>query len=47
MMRLKNYFIDFFGPKTLDEVNIVEIKKFMVFTATTEKVVEVKTYECK
>lgn len=47
MMRLKNYFIDFFGPKRLDEVNIVEIKKFMVFTATTDKVIEVKTYECK
>lgn len=47
MMRLKNYFLDFFGPKKLDEANIVEIKKFMVFTATTENAIEVKTFEAK
>jgi len=47
MMRLKNYFIDFFGPKKLDEANIVEIKKFMTFTSVAEDRIDVKTFEAK
>lgn len=47
MIRLKNYFIDFFAPSQYHSINIVEAKKFMVFSALTETQVIVKTYECK
>lgn len=47
LMRLRNYFIDFFGPAKYSQINITEAKKFMIFSTKSENTITVQTMECK
>lgn len=43
--RLKNFFYEFFHQKDLKEVNIVELKRVLVFTSVDDTTIQVRHYE--
>lgn len=44
-MRLKNLFYDFFHNTHLEEANIVEMKRVIVFTSLDDNTVQFRQYE--